>query len=820
SYKRGTARVIRWLSRIADSDGGPGVERPYLHSVDELRYFADRIILDGFDVPDELLRVYRQALQARKRLTGFYTGLPYSHGGERESTERHAYFNSVFEHVLHDLEQFRGRKTRLTDYVPGTHQPTHQATAVGVSAWVDKNCYECLATTAEPLPDDTSSPRGDQRLDICSARPSIADEAAETGSMETPIAGDGLAEMTHLYTHLLDRHNPPRRAVTDRRPQQLDDLASLVKQTYRDAATGSVPLAVAAMITNCAHDAAKVLGARLQKCHICNPAEFRERFERCRQDMGTITLTDVGASTTPSHLGLTKSMGPQLEWQLLRELKKDVKRRRLAGSGQVCDGGGCLCKDCGKPTVQFPVDDPIKILGLVDDISQCRERQGSNNDSPTDEHDTAARRCLNALLQGMLRTIAQAEPISAKDRLFGASPLLGDVVSFLGCCEDGPDCPGQPGAWGLSFGLHLLLESYKAFCGADTLDTLGWEDPEAIAAAAKRMFAVARQPRLQSLRFAATVRTHVGQTMQGRNAPCACLTVDGRSVVAQALGLHARLGTFVGTKRFDLLYQAPWVSGQHDLEHLAQAANFGARAWHYGYYVGTVLHVYNALVHAGLLQPSAVPILEALCGVYEATVFLGKRSTRSVLSCWRFWAGSKIRHANHKTAPSALLVPGGRGKFHVCQVPDASQGGDRGSRSFSPAKVSLFSLLAETGSVFDDRVLAWIYLSKEKRNKYQPKDIAKARKALDLDDGGQPLAAHIALVQERLLDEFRHDDDDDDDDDDPNPGGSYTTTIPVARLNYFAVYDAAMQTMRRISTANHDKDPGYICNCPAERCLG
>ena len=42
----------------------------------------------------------------------------------------------------------------------------------------------------------------------------------------------------------------------------------------------------------------------------------------------------------------------------------------------------------------------------------------------------------------------------------------------------------------------------------------------------------------------------------------------------------------------------------------------------------------------------------------------------------------------------------------------------------------------------------------------------------------------------------------------------------MARLNYFAVYEAAMQTMRQISAANHDKDPGYICNCPAERCLG
>lgn len=84
----------------------------------------------------------------------------------------------------------------------------------------------------------------------------------------------------------------------------------------------------------------------------------------------------------------------------------------------------------------------------------------------------------------------------------------------------------------------------------------------------------------------------------------------------------------------------------------------------------------------------------------------------------------------------------------------------------------------------------------------------KARKALDLD-GGKPLAAHVALVQAKLLDEFGH----------TAVSSSDPCAMPLARLNYFAVYEASMQTMRRISVANHDKDPGYICNCTAEVCL-
>ena len=43
--------------------------------------------------------------------------------------------------------------------------------------------------------------------------------------------------------------------------------------------------------------------------------------------------------------------------------------------------------------------------------------------------------------------------------------------------------------------------------------------------------------------------------------------------------------------------------------------------------------------------------------------------------------------------------------------------------------------------------------------------------------------------------------------------------MPVARINYLAVYQASIQTMRRISDANHKEDPGYICKCPAEICL-
>lgn len=67
------------------------------------------------------------------------------------------------------------------------------------------------------------------------------------------------------------------------------------------------------------------------------------------------------------------------------------------------------------------------------------------------------------------------------------------------------------------------------------------------------------------------------------------------------------------------------------------------------------------------------------------------------------------------------------------------------------------------------------------------------------DDG--PLATYVERVQTALVNEFQG------------------CAMPVARINYFAIYQACMQTMRKLSDANHDKDPGYICKCPAEICL-
>ena len=192
--------------------------------------------------------------------------------------------------------------------------------------------------------------------------------------------------------------------------------------------------------------------------------------------------------------------------------------------------------------------------------------------------------------------------------------------------------------------------------------------------------------------------------------PCTCFQGRGKPVVCHLVEVHNSLNHFLTTRRFDLLYQAPWISGAHAIMNLARVSACGAQLWHYGYFVGTVLHVYNALVQCKLLEAARLPILETLCNVYEGIIFLGKRSINNLLSCWQRWAGGTVMRAGQHQRNGAGLM---HRKWHLCAVPDASHGSNDKRRSFSPAKVSLFSLLVEGQYVLDDNVRARMNWSDE-----------------------------------------------------------------------------------------------------------
>ncbi|KAH8898503.1 hypothetical protein GQ53DRAFT_418405 [Thozetella sp. PMI_491] len=763
SYKRGTAKVIRWLSSSAKDVARP---RPYLTSIRELRHFADCVILKKIPVPDDIIHVFRQTIQARKGLTNFYKR---QFNTDKTSNENHDYFNGVFEEVYRDLV----RSCNCTANSRSTVIKGHPSTPLRRGTdrrW--SNTFSCLehAETAGSkvnLPKDSlPSPAPDvspERTLSDDISPSQTSFDFEEGAC-LRIEHDTLDETMYLHTHIL----------------QLQQLMSAVKESFRGVTTGTVPLATAASNANTAYTFGKIVCNELSEYNIYNPTQLKERYCELMDGLHTQSIASktISNAAAPTEHCFPGSLRFHLAWRALVLYQKNLENSREHDS---------ICSNCGMPPKKPHFEDPVEFL-------VCQKLKN------IEYFETEEKQLEDAEVSGFLRLIQDIHQtiywIQSSEELGRARrqiPLLGDLLLFL---KDRSQY-GSPRSnlCALAFGLCLFLESYKSVCGIDSTPNSPGCSHESTAS--RRLSFDARYARLASLGFSIQVKKHLGRILESGDMPCNCLKVNGRPVVPLLIGYHQLMDSFITTKRFDLFYQAPWVSGDHHLEEITRAADYGSKAWHYGYFIGTVLHMYSALVQVGQLEPNGIPVLEALCNTFEDAVFLGKRSTHNVLGCWQRWTGGKIKTMAHRSQTSATLGLSDQ-KWHFCSVPDASHGGDQRFRSFNPSNVSLLSLLAEVQSPLDDRVVAWIYLPKTKRKKYQPRDIVKARAMLQADG---TYTAYMERIQSALRDEFT------------------TGVLPIARLNYFSVYHASLKAMRLISQANHKEDPGYICNCPAEMCL-
>lgn len=202
--------------------------------------------------------------------------------------------------------------------------------------------------------------------------------------------------------------------------------------------------------------------------------------------------------------------------------------------------------------------------------------------------------------------------------------------------------------------------------------------------------------------------------MGNPNAPCGCLRIESSGVAHQLLYSEFCLKQFRETKRFDIYYQAPWTSGQHMVKHLAGASALGGRAWHHAYYVGTALHIYDTLLKLEVIKSTDFPLMERLCDIFEAMVFLGHRPSRNLLSCYQRWSGGCLNFPKgHCNGMHTHSHSGNMGKkWSMKFVKDVSQGGNHPNRGFDPGKISLFSLLEAHNFALDDDILAWTYCSK------------------------------------------------------------------------------------------------------------
>lgn len=199
-------------------------------------------------------------------------------------------------------------------------------------------------------------------------------------------------------------------------------------------------------------------------------------------------------------------------------------------------------------------------------------------------------------------------------------------------------------------------------------------------------------------------------------ALCGCFKVESRSIQTLVLWWQEIFHNFANTKNFDLYHQAPWTSGCHMARTLTKASFLGSQVWHYGYYVGTVLHMYHSLITLDFMSRDEIPLLENLCNIFERQLFLDKRPCRNISSCYQRWVGSVIEFPKERCqsmhSHADNLVGGRDKKWKMKHIRDKSQGGDNPLRNYNPCKVSLFSLLETEKYAMHDNILVWAYCSR------------------------------------------------------------------------------------------------------------
>lgn len=199
-------------------------------------------------------------------------------------------------------------------------------------------------------------------------------------------------------------------------------------------------------------------------------------------------------------------------------------------------------------------------------------------------------------------------------------------------------------------------------------------------------------------------------------APCGCFEIGGENIQNSIIGWQKIFYKFVEIRRFDLYYQSPWTSGSHMARTLTNASLLGSQVWHYGYYVGTVLHIYHSLIALKSMSPDEIPLFENLCNIFERQLFLARRPSRNISSCYQRWVGSVIKfpkgrcHSLHSHIESS--ASGSDKKWKMKYIQDKSHGGDNQLRYYDPAKLSLFYILMTENYMMYDKILACAYCSK------------------------------------------------------------------------------------------------------------
>ncbi|OAL34693.1 hypothetical protein AYO20_06110 [Fonsecaea nubica] len=353
------------------------------------------------------------------------------------------------------------------------------------------------------------------------------------------------------------------------------------------------------------------------------------------------------------------------------------------------------------------------------------------------------------------------------------TPVYWDVCGLITNPKD------TPTSWTAILGLDLLTQSTKSFLRSV-------QPPQ-----------IASQGRIVALKLAHQARFHVSTVLKNKAAfPCRC---------SQTLGCHLQnleteLHQYASYNCWDLLFQSPWVAGNHALEMVDLCHYYGLHLLRYRHYVGAVLHSYNVLRQLGGLEE--ISTLEKLSIQFGDVLFPGSKPPKSNFrTCWARHVGARLKfEQGHKGKNKhdnwCLAIPAHAAKAAAgFDIPNHQQRHMSGCMLFRYKHQNYHISDAQMKQISTPVVRQRPNNGERVVHRMCKTDVQIVEAA-----GQNPKLLAVALMTHRLFT--------------TGAGG----LLPMARVNLFALFERCLRVVSQVSDKMHsdneaEKGSNCICFC-------
>lgn len=221
-----------------------------------------------------------------------------------------------------------------------------------------------------------------------------------------------------------------------------------MREGWEKAASGVIPIPLAACTANMAYRAALDLEKDLEEYDIYNPDQFLKSYTACLHSLNLSNSSSMDNVKVPHELAQFRSQkGPQQGWAALVKFAKFWQTPHSFIELQGMDA--CFCCRADRPCL-IPKDDPETFL-VKESHHEADEAQ-RNLDN----------KCLDSMLRrmGQLLTLRISTPkVSIPYIYTDHTPLLEELYKFV---EGGPSKLSAH-TLSLSFGLEILVDSLRSY---------------------------------------------------------------------------------------------------------------------------------------------------------------------------------------------------------------------------------------------------------------------------------------------------------------------------------------------------------------------